>query len=180
MRSKRQCSMCPAIHTKSRSWLRSSSTHEPSDPPLRAVFRGFGCTRQATAAVPPGGSWDLPPVVLNWLRMKVRKKKKLGRGGDCVVRRRSLNLAERLRKVPRPGCCVSEGVPSAPPADPGPPRSPGTIGDGGTPAAGSRAARGRSREPTNSGTKRNPREGVSVMILPQVHLRKPCYDFYFL
>ena len=21
---------------------------------------------------------------------------------------------------------------------------------------------------------------VSVMILPQVHLRKPCYDFYFL
>ena len=27
------------------------------------------------------------------------------------------------------------------------------------------------------GPGRNPR---SVMILPQVHLRKPCYDFYFL
>ena len=24
------------------------------------------------------------------------------------------------------------------------------------------------------------KQGVSVMILPQVHLRKPCYDFYFL
>lgn len=37
MRSKNQCSVCPAIHTKSRSWLRSSSTREPSDPPLRVV-----------------------------------------------------------------------------------------------------------------------------------------------
>ena len=38
MRSRCQCSMCPAIHINSRSWLRSSSTHEPSDPPLRVVF----------------------------------------------------------------------------------------------------------------------------------------------
>lgn len=30
--------MCPAIHINSRSWLRSSSTHEPSDPPPRVVF----------------------------------------------------------------------------------------------------------------------------------------------
>ena len=37
MRSRCQCSMCPAIHINSRSWLRSSSTHEPSDPPLRVV-----------------------------------------------------------------------------------------------------------------------------------------------
>lgn len=37
VRSKNQCSVCPAIHTKSRSWLRSSSTREPSDPPLRVV-----------------------------------------------------------------------------------------------------------------------------------------------
>ena len=29
--------MCPAIHINSRSWLRSSSTREPSDPPLRVV-----------------------------------------------------------------------------------------------------------------------------------------------
>ena len=38
MRSRYRCSMCPAIHINSRSWLRSSSTHEPSDPPLRVVF----------------------------------------------------------------------------------------------------------------------------------------------
>ena len=38
MRSRYRCSMCPAIHNNSRSWLRSSSTHEPSDPPLRVVF----------------------------------------------------------------------------------------------------------------------------------------------
>lgn len=38
VRSKNQCSMCPAIHTKSRSWLRSSSTREPSDPLLRVVI----------------------------------------------------------------------------------------------------------------------------------------------
>ena len=35
MRSRYRCSMCPAIHINSRSWLRSSSTHEPSDPPPR-------------------------------------------------------------------------------------------------------------------------------------------------
>ena len=38
MRSRYRCSMCPAIHTNSRSWLRSSSTQVPSDPPFRAVF----------------------------------------------------------------------------------------------------------------------------------------------
>lgn len=38
MRSRCRCSMCPAIHINSRSWLRSSSTHEPSDPPHRVVI----------------------------------------------------------------------------------------------------------------------------------------------
>ena len=38
MRSRYRCSMCPAIHINSRSWLRSSSTREPSDPPLRVVY----------------------------------------------------------------------------------------------------------------------------------------------
>ena len=41
MRSRCRCSMCPAIHINSRSWLRSSSTHEPSDPPLRVVLSYF-------------------------------------------------------------------------------------------------------------------------------------------
>lgn len=38
MRSRCRCSMSPAIHITSRRWLRSSSTHEPSDPPLRVVL----------------------------------------------------------------------------------------------------------------------------------------------
>ena len=51
----------------------------------------------------------------------------------------------------------------------------------------SRAGRGRgeprrSPPPPPSGAllSRSPLRLVSVMILPQVHLRKPCYDFYFL
>lgn len=39
LRSRCRCSMCSAIHINSRSWLRSSSTHEPSDPPLKVVFQ---------------------------------------------------------------------------------------------------------------------------------------------
>ena len=42
VRSRCRCSMCPAIHINSRSWLRSSSTHEPSDPPHRVVSLPFG------------------------------------------------------------------------------------------------------------------------------------------
>ena len=38
MRSRSRCSKRPAIHINSHSWLRSSSTHEPSDPPLRVIF----------------------------------------------------------------------------------------------------------------------------------------------
>lgn len=48
-----------AIHINSRSWLRSSSTHEPSDPPLRIVdlggqiFRKFkGVRAERRAQVP--------------------------------------------------------------------------------------------------------------------------------
>jgi hypothetical protein len=37
--------MCPAIHINSRSWLRSSSTHEPSDPPHRVVKIGVFWSR---------------------------------------------------------------------------------------------------------------------------------------
>jgi hypothetical protein len=47
MRSRYRCSMCPAIHINSRSWLRSSSTHEPSDPPLRVVI-SLSCLVQSS------------------------------------------------------------------------------------------------------------------------------------
>ena len=39
VRSRCRCSLYSAIHINSRSWLRSSSTREPSDPPLKVVFR---------------------------------------------------------------------------------------------------------------------------------------------
>jgi len=56
MRSRCRCSMCPAIHTNSRSWLRSSSTHEPSDPPLRVVsVTTFGHARPGNTGRDQGG-----------------------------------------------------------------------------------------------------------------------------
>ena len=62
VRSRYRCSMCPAIHINSRSWLRSSSTHEPSDPPPRVVFhnlvsrprlKGFACLGNVRATATP-------------------------------------------------------------------------------------------------------------------------------
>ena len=56
MRSRYRCSMCPAIHINSRSWLRSSSTHEPSDPPRRMILvYKFGLTGGAGTHRP---SWQ--------------------------------------------------------------------------------------------------------------------------
>jgi hypothetical protein len=41
--------MCSAIHINYRSWLRSSSTHEPSDPPHRIILSGFRKEEGATS-----------------------------------------------------------------------------------------------------------------------------------
>ncbi|MGH0170511.1 UNVERIFIED_CONTAM: hypothetical protein FKN15_059130 [Acipenser sinensis] len=46
--------MCPAIHINSRSWLRSSSTHEPSDPPPRVVFVRVCVSRPPRRRPEPG------------------------------------------------------------------------------------------------------------------------------
>ena len=58
MRSRRRCSMCPAIHISSRSWLRSSSTREPSDPPLRGVYAFFSPTFARSRAAGAGGEGE--------------------------------------------------------------------------------------------------------------------------
>ena len=48
-------------------------------------------------------------------------------------------------------------------------------------AARGRAAFGEGRGGQSSRRRRSPdATATPVMILPQVHLRKPCYDFYFL
>ena len=52
VRSRCRCSMCPAIHINSRSWLRSSSTHEPSDPPHRVVNRVFSSSLRTRVCHP--------------------------------------------------------------------------------------------------------------------------------
>ena len=49
VRSRYRCSMCPAIHINSRSWLRSSSTHEPSDPPPRVVYHIYSFSPRETS-----------------------------------------------------------------------------------------------------------------------------------
>ncbi|VDI33579.1 Hypothetical predicted protein [Mytilus galloprovincialis] len=48
--------MCPAIHINSRSWLRSSSTHEPSDPPPRVVFICFFLACAKVSEAPSSGN----------------------------------------------------------------------------------------------------------------------------
>ena len=59
--------MCSAIHINYRSWLRSSSTHEPSDPPHRIVFSGFRKEEGATS------------------HLLSRRLPLLGGGGTCDV-----------------------------------------------------------------------------------------------
>lgn len=72
MRSRYRCSMCPAIHINSRSWLRSSSTHEPSDPPLRVVIFVFSdiAARSLARASHDDDRWRqvAPPGPRNVLR----------------------------------------------------------------------------------------------------------------
>lgn len=51
--------MCPAVHMSTRSLLRSSSTHKPSDPPLRVEYKFFykfivNIKRRAAAATTEG------------------------------------------------------------------------------------------------------------------------------
>ena len=71
VRSRCRCSMCPAIHINSRSWLRSSSTGEPSDPPHRVVIFVFflrsgacpGRSGAPTASLTEGASVPHPPLL---------------------------------------------------------------------------------------------------------------------
>lgn len=51
---------------------------------------------------------------------------------------------------------------------------------GGCPPAAVMAGPPKQQGTINTGGRLDPEGPHSVMILPQVHLRKPCYDFYFL
>lgn len=71
VRSRCRCSMCPAIHINSRSWLRSSSTHEPSDPPHRVVFVCTLTGRLAAAVRQPEARASTPCRASEDLRSRV-------------------------------------------------------------------------------------------------------------
>ena len=96
MRSRCRCSMCPAIHTNSRSWLRSSSTHEPSDPPLRAVFLVSEVSVPATGATLQGEPSTSPPLE-SFETVVYENTKKRSRGGDTTLGRTGLSHARRER-----------------------------------------------------------------------------------
>ncbi|KAH3847746.1 hypothetical protein DPMN_090077 [Dreissena polymorpha] len=63
--------MCPAVHINSRSWLRSSSTHEPSDPPHRVVFVCTLTGRLAAAVGKPEARASTPCRASEDLRSRV-------------------------------------------------------------------------------------------------------------
>lgn len=209
VRSKNQCSMCPAIHTKSRSWLRSSSTREPSDPLLRVVvlrsvwpgstglpslsrpLRQSGAFESSPRPVGgrggPESAWVPRPHA--FVRPCGRKQSlrvsawELGnyRGGRTGV------LVDSSSSLARPH--VGGGTPSRRRGGgegSGTPSIPGETFEG-SPAAGGGETCGcercRDREPCSRVcTRRRPEwsPDSTVMILPLVHQRKPCYDFYFL
>ena len=235
--------MCPAIHINSRSWLRSSSTHEPSDPPLRVFF----CLIRSSP-----GSRLLPWEKADQHTKKVVRKKKeknnarATRAGHADLRPREWNASPRpggrqtredhptprtsslslakhqcspQHRAPGRKRGLNRGPPSLLPSEPSVelgtltgskmvPSLP-SIGTGPSslhPACSAGSGRLSARR---SGTPPDPsrpllplagrskrlylvlakvchslplgwKKQVSIMILPQVHLRKPCYDFYFL
>ena len=221
MRSRRRCSMCPAIHINSRSWLRSSSTHEPSDPPLRVMptfsrsARRGNCELAKTVGRGAATAARLPPYLLRQTTRAKENKMRQGRQNSSLNRR---GVRGGRRESPRthklsPG--QGTGTPDATKRD----ESSGTAGRrGGQNAPFQTVARAgdvspartlgypaglrnrpqifrftwdsgtgpgvhRPRKPRPWTTERNHRQTLfvlTIMILPQVHLRKPCYDFYFL
>ena len=150
MRSRRRCSMCPAIHINSRSWLRSSSTREPSDPPLRVFFQVFFYLSAKTRW--GGGRGDSSPRRATSPRLfpceEGKRPKQLGHR-EFEKRGENGGTTDSAR-------CGVEG--------------------GGLPLRGPRAPR--AFDSARAGMR--PCLFFALMILPQVHLRKPCYDFYFL
>ena len=126
-------SLNPAIHTRYRSLLRSSSMHKPRGPPLKVVS------------------------TLNRHKDKIQK-----RNGE--KKKRHLLPAEKTgargapgRRDPDVGLRSGRGTP-------GPRRPPGFPG----------------RERPADGARGREVRRTTLMILPRVHLRKPCYDFYII
>ena len=162
--------MCPAIHTSSRSWLRSSSTHEPSDPPLRIVLFYFCLVEGA-----PARGQRLPRREPNGDRLSDDRDAERERGGFGS---------------PYPFETERRGSPRPPTERVSPPGGRRPTHRGYSPRRGRlwsffrstvHAGPGRPGPcPSRAGRGGGDGRVDALMILPQVHLRKPCYDFYFL
>lgn len=224
MRSRCRCSMCPAIHITSRSWLRSSSTREPSDPPLRVVRvceqRRFAnvtsafrtttvCQKRRKKNSTPGrrarGSSFFKPsqtVGRKAVRPQLTPSRSAQRETDRPVRDRYPDAPQPGRASPSPesgapdetrtrsqrgndrGRTLGVARPSVRPTtttggQEATRRSAAPIGCSGRPET-ARCPCTLLRGNRRLRVKRRTTSTNSVMILPQVHLRKPCYDFYFL
>ena len=182
VRSTCRCSVYPAIHTTTRSLLRSSSTHEPSDPPLRVVLL-VGRLHWGDAI------WGFETEIPD------RKPANLGEAGGTHGNGLFGRPAGRRRGRPLAAPWTRHGGGGEPPfrGSTGP-RSPraGKPGVAREIGAGRQSGGLGRRRVVADGPQRRARHprgcfvwhalvgAVTLMILPQVHLRKPCYDFYFL
>lgn len=157
-----------AIHTTYRISLRSSSLQEPRYPLLRVVAMYFD---------PPGGRHLSPASVV----LCAPRAPPPGAGGRKVYRAAPCLAARR-----RGDALAAEGGGEAslslhpatrPTGGPGPAPHPLSPGSG----TGARSGRPRLRaRPLAVRPRFAVFDGCVSMILPQVHLRKPCYDFSFL
>lgn len=173
--------MCPAIHINSRSWLRSSSTHEPSDPPLRVVFPRHTrvCCFRFVPRRPRNERAGGPLRPSRSRRLLYARRfhevKETAPRGDAAgrpsTRTISLNLAT-LELPPDASVTVRARYPAK--------MSRLSLRTGGWLPASSRGMFGFATFASVKGTTKSRLRSIrySVMILPQVHLRKPCYDFY--
>lgn len=180
MRSRCRCSRWSAIHTSSRNWLRSSSTHEPSDPPHRVVFL---LSSSSSAA------------------RKRRPRRRVGLVFDkhmlsqidshsiCIATyiyiyctgESAYNAAYSPHRLAPKRCLGRLGLPGPVRArvSGSAPRGRYPFGSAnGVPARGSPTHASRFCRLGIDFSGPCHRFAVPVMIHPQVHLRIPCYDFY--
>ena len=169
--------ICPAVHIPTRSLLRSSSTPEPSDPLYSIVF----FKQQLASRQKPALQQDSKCKQFTSPHEGGEQK------GEPWRRRSSLNGWPSPQRGQR-----GTVPPSGPP--------PETLREASRPRPRSSSVTAAADKPSALGSdsqhlwkekkmrERHPRwfnlalvcEHKSIMILPQVHLRKPCYDFYFL
>ncbi len=155
-----------AIHTTYRISLRSSSLREPRYPLLRVVCYSsrFALPPPAARARPRGGGGRLRLARSNMVRgASAGQRKPDSRppppAGELA--RERAELAQEAGKADE-ASSPSEGGPHASEARP------------------RRPLPARTRSPGGRRRVRRVYRSVCAMILPQVHLRKPCYDFSFL